>query len=484
MKRWGFRLQLAVLAASLAFILAMLAAYAWMGLRYLEGEGPGFNRRQLAHITAALRSRSLARLQGWLNGSRSAAASPLLLRPRSAPGDVPMPPFSLAGLYRASDQKLLTVWHPRPREPRPPPGFQNRPPPPNLPNRPPPGVPPREEEALSRLCQHAVRVQHGTFEFRTGLRDAYWFYAEPARPDEPSLGAVWCFQRISEAPIRDLSVWALPATILAALLGISLALWTAVNLQRSITRMQTGLEMGREMVASLMPAGCHTVVGYEIARRLEPATEVGGDFYNLFPIEGTRLAIVLGDISGTGVAAALYMAVVTTLLEEHALAGLPPAAVVGEVNERLQRRLRERRLFATAVYARLDPDEHRLTLCSAGQTPCIWLRAGGRAEYVKLPGPPLGRLGPTAYQEQTLSLEVGDTLVFATDGVIEVRNGKGGPLGYDGWLRLVQRYRDCDPHEMVDRLFAALRTLPPLHEERDDMTVLIIRRNGREGKEG
>ncbi len=373
---------------------------------------------------------------------------------------------------------MLTLWHPRRGIRPPPPGHPNQPPPPQFPNRPPPGLPPREREALVRLCQQAVRLQHGTFEFRTGLRDAFWFYAEPVRQNGATDGAVWCYQRISEAPIRDLSVWALPATIVAALLGISLALWTAVNLQRSITTMQAGLELGREMVASLMPAGCHDVAGYEIARRLDPATEVGGDFYNLFPVGRRGLGIVLGDIAGTGVAAALYMAVVTTLLEEYATAGLSPAAAMAEVNQRLQGRLRERRLFATAIYARLEPEEHRLTFCSAGQTPCIRLSSRGEAEYLKSPGTPLGRIGPTVYQEQSVSLEVGDTLVFATDGFIEARNGKGGLLGYDGWLRLVRQFRDCDPSQMVDRLFASVSSLAPSHGEQDDMTLLILRRTG------
>ena len=240
--------------------------------------------------------------------------------------------------------------------------------------------------------------------------------------------------------------------------------------------MQAGLELGREVVASLMPASTLTIPGYEIARRLEPAIQVGGDFYNLFPLGRGAAGLVLGDISGTGVPAALYMAVVTTLLEEHARTGLSPAAVMAEVNQRLQRRLRARRMFATAVYGRLDLEEHQLTLCSAGQTPCIRLPAAGEAEYVRLSGTPLGRIGAVPYPERTLALEPGDTLVFATDGFIEQRDRRNTPLGYDGWLRLVEAHRKCSPPELLDCLFAASGTPSGTHPERDDRTVLILRR--------
>jgi phosphoserine phosphatase RsbU/P len=150
---------------------------------------------------------------------------------------------------------------------------------------------------------------------------------------------------------------------------------------------------------------------------------------------------------------------------------------MAEVNQRLQDRLRARRMFATAVYGRLDPGLHQLILCSAGQIPCIRLPAAGEATYVKLPGTPLGRIGPTTYPERTLTIEPGDTLVFATDGFVERRDGRHAPLGYDGWLKLVEQQRDRPPPEMVERLFAATALPSRLRRERDDRTLLILRRN-------
>jgi serine phosphatase RsbU (regulator of sigma subunit) len=505
MLRWGFRLQLAGLIGSLLFILAILAAYAYVGLYYLEGQGPSAHRRELARVATQLSDRWARKAGPWLTG-RGAERFPFPVPPRP-PADIRMPRFALAGLYRVADQQLIALWRAVPRGPLPPGSGPGGPPPvppdlnPNLnrnlnrnrppltlpppPGGPPPGrlppwIPPREREALLRLCEQAVRQQRSASEFRSGPRDGFWFYAQPVRVDGETAGAIWCLERLSEEGIFNLSVWALPATIAAALLGMSLALWTAVNLQRSIMTMQAGLELGREMVASLMPASTLEIEGYEVARRLEPAIEVGGDFYNLFPVDGGAVGIVLGDISGAGVPAALYMAVVTTLLEEYARAGLPPAAVMAEVSQRLERRrprfAHARRMFATAVYGRLDLRQHRLALCSAGQTPCIRLPAGGKAEYVKLPGTPLGRMGSTAYQEQTLTIEPGDTLVFATDGFVEMRNGKA-PLGYDGWLRLVEQQRDRSPQEMLERLFAATAPSSRLRRERDDRTLLILKRN-------
>jgi sigma-B regulation protein RsbU (phosphoserine phosphatase) len=230
------------------------------------------------------------------------------------------------------------------------------------------------------------------------------------------------------------------------------------------------------MVANLMPADALDVQGYEIARRVEPATEVGGDFYNLFPLSEGSVGVVLGDIAGKGVAAALGMAVVTTLLEECARAGLSPADVMARVSEKLAVRLRQRRTFATAVYGKLDLAAHTICLSNAGQTPCIWLSAG-QARYVKIPGTPLGRIGSAGYQEQLLTLSPGDTLVFATDGFVERRNGSTEPLGYEGWLKLVAKYRHCAPEEMVERLFAAVDGAAGPASDRDDLTLLVLRRS-------
>jgi len=494
MPRWGFRLQLAGLIGSLVFILAILAIYAYVGLRDLEGQGLGSRRQELARIATQLGDRWTRRAEPWISASgRGGSGAPFPRGgPQRAPAGVRMPRASLAGFYRASDQTFVGVWRAvsrAPGPPEPPPGGVQPPPgPPPGNGQPPPGrarppffplrLPPRDREALARVCEQAVRQKHPIYEFRSSLRDAFWFYAQPVRAGALTPGAVWCFQRMSEEPIRDLSEWALPVTIVAALIGMSLALWTAVNLQRSITTMQAGLELGREVVASLMPASTLEIEGYEVARRLEPAIDVGGDFYNLFSMGSGAVGIVLGDISGTGVPAALYRAVVTTLLEEYARADLPPTAVMAEVSRRLQHRLRARRMFATAVYGKLDLGQHLLTLCSAGQTPCIRLPAAGRAEYVKLRGTPLGRIGAAPYQEQTLKLEPGDTLVFATDGFVEMRNGQNAPLGYDGWLKRVEQHRHCCPREMIDRLFAAPPAPSWLRRDRDDRTALILRRNG------
>jgi serine phosphatase RsbU (regulator of sigma subunit) len=305
-------------------------------------------------------------------------------------------------------------------------------------------------------------------------------HARPLRDGARIVGAVWSMRWLRETPVGRFSAWAFPATIAAALLGITLALWTAVGLQRNLMALQAGLELGREMVASLIPPDAPEIEGYEIARRLVPATEVGGDFYNLFPVSQGSLGVVLGDIAGKGVGAALGMAMVTTLLEEYARSGLPPAAVMTKASERLASRLRARKTFATAVYAKLDLAAHTLRLSNAGQTPCIWVR-GGQAQYVRIPGIPLGRIDPSGYQEQTLKLEIGDTLVFATDGFVEMPNGRKQPLGYDGWLKLVEQHQNCSPHEMVDRLFAAVEASASDSSQRDDLTLLILRRTGCRG---
>jgi hypothetical protein len=491
MRSWRFKLQLAVLILSLLFILGILGTYAYVGISYSQGQGLPSDRRQLAEIAGQLERAAQRRLRLWMagRGTPQAGDGEVLPALASPPAGLKMPPAFVAGAYRASDGELMAVWRRRPGEPASREGPAGRPPPPGeRPERaappgpfPPPGrrrsgIPPREREALGRLCQQAVREQSGTYELLARPDMAILLYARPLRDGSNVIGAVWALRWLRETPVGALSVWALPATIAAALVGISLALWTAVKLQRDLMALQAGLALGREMVASLIPADAPEMEGYEVARRVQPATEVGGDFYNLFPVSRSSVGLVLGDIAGTGLAAALGMAVVTTLLEEYARAGLSPAAVLTKASERLERRLRARRTFATALYGRLDLAMHTLCLSNAGQTPCIWLR-DGHADYVRIPGTPLGRIGAAGYREETLKLAIGDTLVFATDGFVEMRNGQDRPLGYDGWLKLVAQHRDCSPVELVERLFAAVASPPFDPSHRDDLTLLVLRRS-------
>lgn len=215
-------------------------------------------------------------------------------------------------------------------------------------------------------------------------------------------------------------------------------------------RLQQEVLIGRAIQQRLLAPARLQVDGYEILSRSEPATEVGGDFANLFLLEppageragaGARLGIVLGDVAGKGVPAALFMAVTTTLLEAQARLLPSPGATLAAANAELYPKMRPpggtELLFATALYGVLEARTGELRLANAGQTPPIYWPAGGAPRYVWVKGVPLGGLAGTQYEEMVLRLGPGDRLLLCSDGFIEARGAGGKLVGYSGFLEQV-----------------------------------------------
>lgn len=284
-------------------------------------------------------------------------------------------------------------------------------------------------------------------------------------------------------------------------------------------RLQQEVTIGRTIQMSLLAPPRVCVGGYEILSRSEPATEVGGDFYNLFevgsrlPAPGARqetgacrtrpgagsrepgaaseakLGVLVGDVAGKGVPAALFMAVTTTLIQGQGQLLPSPAQTLAAANAELYRKMRQpggsAPRFVTAVYGVLDTAGGEIRLASAGQTPPIYWPATGPPRYVRLTGVPLGALPASAYEETVLDLSPGDWLLFCSDGFIEDRDPEGVPVGYDGFLRRLQQLGTADRSTaggaaLLEALFAAERPTadgrPPTDESltADDRTLVLV----------
>jgi serine phosphatase RsbU (regulator of sigma subunit)/putative methionine-R-sulfoxide reductase with GAF domain len=230
--------------------------------------------------------------------------------------------------------------------------------------------------------------------------------------------------------------------------------------------------IGREIQTSLLPGDRFDLGTFRLLARSEPAQEVGGDLYNVFPISARKHAVVLGDVSGKGIQGAMYMTVATTLLEARAEHGVTPAAALADANRRLYPKIRRARMFVSLLYGALDLQERTLTFSNAGQCPPIYLPLGGEPQLVRIPGLPLGALQDAQYQQGILRLQPGDLLVIYSDGFIEARTEDGQPLGYDGLQQLVAEAPTRDGEELLNYMFET--TLAYATEDRDDLTALVI----------
>jgi sigma-B regulation protein RsbU (phosphoserine phosphatase) len=234
--------------------------------------------------------------------------------------------------------------------------------------------------------------------------------------------------------------------------------------------------MARELQSRLLPPPEIAGDGYRIAARNLPAHLVAGDFYDSFLLPDGAVGVVVGDVAGKGMAAALIMASVKAMLPLIA-ASRSAAETLRELNRRLAAELPEREFVALA-FARFEPAGGRIELANAG-LPDPYLLAAGQAPAAQIvPGPrlPLGVRREVDYRSLNLRLAPGDRLLLLTDGLAEAPAAGGEPLGYGalgGLLAADGGDRGEAPLAWVDGLLARVRaaTQPVLE---DDWTALLL----------
>ena len=219
---------------------------------------------------------------------------------------------------------------------------------------------------------------------------------------------------------------------------------------------------------------------FDIYATMDPAKEVGGDFYDFFMVDDTHLAVVMADVSGKGVPAALFMVIAKTIIKNQALTGESLDQVFQRANDQLCENDGEG-LFVTAFMGLLDLKDGGFTYVNAGHTPPLLRRKGGTYEYLKLdPGFVLAGLEGMTYDTAHLTMAPGDTLYLYTDGVTEALNPEEELFGED---RLRAALNDPQAihlpvAQLLPYLRAALEQYARGAEQADDITMLGITYRG------
>ncbi|GHE89264.1 PP2C family protein-serine/threonine phosphatase [Streptomyces fumanus] len=236
---------------------------------------------------------------------------------------------------------------------------------------------------------------------------------------------------------------------------------------------------------SLLPASLPAVPGMETAVHYHTASpiQLGGDFYDLFPLGEGRFAFFLGDVCGKGPQAAAVTSLVRYTLRTAALQGLGPEAVLSTLNTALLDRYADGDpRYCTAVFGVLEPGGRTVgvTLASGGHPPALVLRADGAAQYLPTPAGMLVGAFPTAsFTTVRTTLGPGDTLLLYTDGLTEARTGSKDDLyGYDALRSFVTGLAPAGPHDLIDALTGLLVGFGDGLE--DDTALLALGRPGPE----
>jgi sigma-B regulation protein RsbU (phosphoserine phosphatase) len=213
---------------------------------------------------------------------------------------------------------------------------------------------------------------------------------------------------------------------------------------------------------------------FSLHASMAPAREVGGDFYDFFLIDDDHLALVMADVSGKGVPAALFMMVTKILINERTLSGDTPAEILSVVNDRICAN-NDADMFVTVWLGILEISTGKITAANAGHDDPAVYRAGGEFAIVKnRHGPVIGAMEGMVYHDFTIDLQPGDKLFLYTDGVPEATNADEKMFTLDGMLNVLNESRDLSPQEILGAVWDRVNAFVGDAPQFDDLTMLCI----------
>jgi sigma-B regulation protein RsbU (phosphoserine phosphatase) len=244
--------------------------------------------------------------------------------------------------------------------------------------------------------------------------------------------------------------------------------------------MKRDLEIAREIQTWLVPSFPPEVPGAEIAFASRPQNSVAGDYYDAFfattaGTDGGKLTLVIADVAGKSIPAALLMATLQASLRTIAGEGATLADLVMRLNRYACAHSLDGRRFTTAVLAEYEPAARRLSYVNAGHNAPILRRANGDMEKLDIGGVPLGIQSGAEYATSSKDLQPGDALIFFTDGVVEAFDESGAEFGNERWLAAIRTLPEVTAAESLQFLMTRVDAFVGVTRQSDDITCMIFR---------
>ena len=252
------------------------------------------------------------------------------------------------------------------------------------------------------------------------------------------------------------------------------------QIERQEKRLERDLALARELQFRLLPQSLPTCTNLDVAAKFAPARAIGGDLYDFMTYSLSRLAMVVGDVSGKGAPAAIYAALVSGILRSHAPIEPGPAEMLSAVNFSLG----ERRIdgqFVSLIYAVWDDIHRTLQVASSGLPRPLYCH-DGKIEVIEATGLPLGLFDDADYDEFSFKAKPGEMFVFFSDGILDARNKAGDMFGRHRVEEIVAHCAEVSADCVVQSLFKAVTEHAAGVETFDDQTVVAIKVKGESGK--
>jgi serine phosphatase RsbU (regulator of sigma subunit) len=319
-----------------------------------------------------------------------------------------------------------------------------------------------QEEALQRQLSISEQQIHSLM-------------AVPLQTQDQVIGLIYVDSRlfVREFTPDDLNL----LTVLANVAAIRIDHEQYLTLQRQEQRRTRDLEQAAEIQRSILPTEPPRVEGYDLAGHNAPCLTVGGDYYDFIPYPDGRLAMVLGDVAGKGMAAAMLMSNLQARVQ--LLTEAPPelAALITRLDRSLAANCPTNR-FITLFMCVLDPATGAVTYCNAGHNPALVIRASGEVEALDAQGTVLGILPDLPYDEFPLQINPGDMVAIYSDGVTEATGEDGSEFGQERLAELLAARRGESAQEIVHSVTEAVASWCTSEVAEDDITLMVARRLG------
>ncbi len=250
----------------------------------------------------------------------------------------------------------------------------------------------------------------------------------------------------------------------------------ALSSRDKLVALQNELDVASSTQQSILPKMFPDTSDFQVFAKMEPARNVGGDFYDVIRLDRGVVGLAIADVSDKGVPAALFMMSSRTLLKGAAIGTFKPGEALQEVNNLLYEE-NETMMFVTVLYSVYNPETGRFTYSNGGHDAPLLLRPDGSSELLSLTGGiALGVAPDIEFPNQTIQLEHGDTIVLYTDGITEAMNGDGEQFGVE---RMHEVFRGNPPEnaqQAAEAMFDAVSEFVGDTPQSDDITCLVLRR--------
>jgi len=247
------------------------------------------------------------------------------------------------------------------------------------------------------------------------------------------------------------------------------------SFRREIERTEYEMETARGIQQSFLPESPPRIEGFELAALNLPARQVGGDFYDFIPVSENEWGIIIADVSGKGVPAALFMALSRTLVRANVADNITASQAIQKANHMISQEAKMG-MFVTLFYAVLTPGKKRLQYVNAGHNPpFVVKKSSGDVILLRASGIAMGVMDDVSLEEREIILDSNDIVVFYTDGITEAINGAAEQFGEKRLIETIERNADLTVKDLIGRVKDEVFAFAHGQPQFDDFTLVILK---------